>query len=65
MSCNARKDFSLPRYSLHAMKCSKIATGQGKKLTAVKCFTSNAQRQDSVIPSTLSHLKPLETGKLK
>ena len=65
MFCNARKDFFLPRYSLHAMKCSKIATGQGMQLTAVMCFTCNARRQDSVIPSTLSHPKPLETGKLK
>jgi hypothetical protein len=64
MSCNARKDFSLPRYSLLAMKCSKIATGRGIQLIAVMYFTCNARKQDSVIPSTLSHLKLLETGKL-
>jgi len=64
MPCNARKDFFLPRFSLHAMKCSKTAIGQGIQLTVVMCFKCNARRQDSVIPSTLSHLKPIETGKL-
>lgn len=56
--------FSCNRSSLHATKCSKIASGQDMQLTAALYFTYSEQRLDSVIPSTLSLRKSLETGKL-
>jgi hypothetical protein len=56
--------FSCTRSSLHAMKCSKIASGQDTQLTAAMYFTYSEQRLDSVIPSTLLRRKSLETGKL-
>jgi hypothetical protein len=45
------------RSSLHAVKCSKIASGQDTQLTAAVCFTYSEQKLASVIPSTLSRRK--------